>query len=139
MTRKSEALLRFWRYRAETGKLPGRASRGCAVPSATLKQASCVVGPDARPSTAPADWETAFGGWEILESRLSLELQLIIARYDGSFQSFPMPRSGFSNLAGEAVGLRGLAATSETKFRAGAVRPRQMRVAHPRQFPNSAR
>jgi hypothetical protein len=74
-----------------------------------------------------------------LESRLSLELQLIIAKSGDSFQSFQMPRSGFSNLAGEAAGLRGLAATGETKFRTGAVRPRQMRVAHPRQFQNSAR
>ena len=40
-----------------------------------------------------------------MESRLSLELQLIIAKYGDSFQNFPMPRSGFSNLAEEAEGL----------------------------------
>ena len=50
------------RYRAEAGKLPGRASRGCVVADATLKRASCGVIPVARPSAAPSRLETAFGG-----------------------------------------------------------------------------
>ena len=58
-----------WRYRAEAGKLPGRASRGCAVSLATLKRASCGVIPGARPWPSPADWEARrSAGWEILES-----------------------------------------------------------------------
>ena len=44
------------------GNTRGRASRVCAVPGATLKQASCDVSPVARPLAAPAEWETAFGG-----------------------------------------------------------------------------
>jgi hypothetical protein len=51
--RRGSAPTEGWRYRAEAGKLPGRASRGCAVSLATLKQASCGVVPGARPLAVP--------------------------------------------------------------------------------------
>ena len=49
------------------GTCRGRASRGRDEPNATLKRASCVVGPVARPSAAPADWEGCFAAWESWE------------------------------------------------------------------------
>ena len=140
MTRKSEALLRFWRYRAETGKLPGRASRGCAVPSATLKQASCVVGPVARPSAAPADWETAFGGWELLgkpttslTANLTLQGHVIISKVSkGREAAFPIWRGGHRPCADWP--LRAKRSFAPVRFGRA-----KCAVAHPRQFPEAAR
>ena len=94
------------RYRAEAGKLPGRASRGCAVADATLKQASCGVIPVARPSAAPGRL-----GNRLRRSRKFLEAQEV-----DNFPSFPMLRSSFSNPAGRPEALRSHAAAGETQF-----------------------
>ena len=79
----------------------GRASRVCAVPDATLKQASCGVCPVARPLAAPADWETASGGLGNLW-KFSACSTLTTNHY---FPSFPMLRSSLPNPPGEAEGL----------------------------------
>ena len=78
------------RYRAEAGKLPGHASRGCAVADATLKQSSCGVILVARPTAAPGrSGNRLWRSWKFLEVHEA-----------GNFPSFPMLRSSFPNPAG---------------------------------------
>ncbi len=118
------------RYRAEAGKLPGRASRGCVVADATLKRASCGVIPVARPSAAPGRL-----GNRLRRSRKFLEVQEV-----DNFPSFPMLRSSFPNPEGEA---EGLARTWDGGRNAVSVRrdmaAQDARAHLPAGFPKSAR
>ena len=118
------------RYRAEAGKLPGRASRGRVVADATLKRASCGVIPIARPSAAPGRL-----GNRLRRSRKFLEVQEV-----DNFPSFPMLRSSFPYPAGRPEALRSHAAAGETQFQPDDAWRRKRREAHlPAGFPKSAR
>ena len=92
------------RYRAGAGKLPGHASRGCAVADATLKQSSCGVILVARPTAAPGR----------LGNRLWRSWKFLEVHEAGNFPSFPMLRSSFPNPAGRPEALRSHAAAGET-------------------------
>ena len=129
MTRKSEALLRFWRYRAETGKLPGRASRGCAESNATLKQASCGVILGARPSAVPGRL-TAFGGLGSFRKKGMLNFQTSKLP-DFPFPVFPCCGAAFPIRRGRPKALRRHGTAGETQFQPDATWLRQMRIAHP--------
>jgi hypothetical protein len=95
----------FWRYRAESENCRGRASRVCVVPDATLKQASCVVGPVARPLAAPVRLENRLRRLgKSLEAFPPLHTNLRLMTSD-SLPSFPMLRSSLPNPSGEAEGL----------------------------------
>ena len=95
----------FWRYRAEVRNCRGRASRVCVVPDATLKQASCVVGPVARPLAAPVRLENRLRRLgKSLEAFPPLHTNLRLMTSD-SLPSFPMLRSSLPNPSGEAEGL----------------------------------
>ena len=125
-----------WRYRAEAGKRPGRASRVCAVADATFKQASCVVGLGARPLAAPPDWKTAFGGLENLWKPYTSPNHRLAA----TFPAFPCCEAAFPIRRGKAEGLAqswdgGRNAVSVRRARTA---PNAHR-ASPGGFPNSAR
>ena len=114
----------------DQGNCRGRASRGRDEPDATLKRASCVVIPVARPSAAPGRL-----GNRLRRSRKFLEAQEV-----DNFPSFPMLRSSFSNPAGRPEALRSHAAAGETQFQPDETCLCRMRTAHPpASFPKSAR
>ena len=120
------------------GNCRGRASRGRDEPDATLKRASCVVGPVARPSAAPGRLGRLLRSMGKLGKRWTNGGNPKWTR-EVNFQKFPIRRRRLPNLVrrGEASG-RGRP-THEARFNAAASRPEPRNARRRTSFPNSAR